>query len=288
MKQGDLAGTLESYRKSVAISEQLTKIDPSNATWRRTLLVELNKVGDVEREQNNLTDALSSYQAGVEIITKLAQSDRKNALWQADLSNSYDKLGDVKVTQGDFADALKFYRDAFAITNRLAKSDPSSADLQRDLSISWDKIAYVEQNKGIFSDALQSYRNSLIIRQQLVALDASNKQAADDLQYVIGWIGGLAYPAIVGRDFATALQCADQAISLTSDQLWLYGNRAHALMFLGRTSEARAIYLKYRGEKINDQGDIWDAAILKDFAEFRKQGLFNALMDEIGRLFTSG
>jgi tetratricopeptide (TPR) repeat protein len=155
------------------------------------------------------------------------------------------------------------------------------------LAISWDKIAYVEQNQENFADALQSYRSSLTIRQQLAALDATNKQAADDLQYVIGWIGGLAYSAILGRDFSTALQCADEALSLAPGQLWLYTNRAHALMFLGRTGEARALYLKYRGQKINDQGDTWDAAIIKDFAEFRKQGLTNPLMDEIGKLFTS-
>ena len=58
-------------------------------------------------------------------------------------------------------------------------------------------------------------------------------------------------------------------------------------MFLGRTDEARALYLKYRGQKVNDQGDIWEAFVLADFTEFRKAGLASSLMDEIGKLFTS-
>ena len=105
------------------------------------------------------------------------------------------------------------------------------------------------------------------------------------MQFVVGKIGGLAYNFVLARDFTTALAAADQAISVAPDKIWLYTNRAHALMFLGRVDEARALYLKYRGQKVD--GKPWEAAILGDFAEFRKAGLTNPLMDEIGKLFTS-
>lgn len=63
------------------------------------------------------------------------------------------------------------------------------------------------------------------------------------------------------------------------------GNRAHALMFLGRTDEARAIYLAHRGEQIN--GKTWEQQTLADFAELRKAGLTNPLMDEIEKAFAA-
>ena len=56
-------------------------------------------------------------------------------------------------------------------------------------------------------------------------------------------------------------------------------------MFLGRTDEARALYLKYRGQKID--GKPWETVVLGDFAEFRKAGLTNPLMDEVEKLFAS-
>ena len=55
-------------------------------------------------------------------------------------------------------------------------------------------------------------------------------------------------------------------------------------MFLGRTDEARAIYLQYRG-KTNVVGEkSWETLVLDDFAELRKTGLTHPLMDEIAPL----
>ena len=99
-------------------------------------------------------------------------------------------------------------------------------------------------------------------------------------------IGGLAYDCILARDFATALEAADQAISLIPDNIDYYTNRAHALMFLGRIEEARGLYLKYRGQK-DDRGELWQKVILGDFADIRKVGLTSPLIDEIEKLFTS-
>ena len=97
----------------------------------------------------------------------------------------------------------------------------------------------------------------------------------------------MAFYLLLAHDFTDALQAADQTISLAPAEIWLYTNRAHALMFLGRTNEARMLYLKYRGEKNVHDGKPWPTVILEDFTEFRKAGLSNPLMDEIDKEFTS-
>jgi hypothetical protein len=71
----------------------------------------------------------------------------------------------------------------------------------------------------------------------------------------------------------------DQAISLAPDKIWLYSNRAHALMFLGRADEARSLYFQYRGKRAHEHDDkLWETVILGDFAEdaFRQMGLYAA------------
>jgi hypothetical protein len=84
------------------------------------------------------------------------------------------------------------------------------------------------------------------------------------------------------------MEAADQAIVLFPGKIWLYSNRAHALMFLGRLDEAREIYLKYRGQKIpEEKGKNWESAVVEDFAEFRKAGLAKPLMNEIEKQFKS-
>jgi hypothetical protein len=56
-------------------------------------------------------------------------------------------------------------------------------------------------------------------------------------------------------------------------------------MFLDRVEEARALYLRYRGEQNVYEGKPWETIILDDFAELRKAGLTHPLMDEIAKTF---
>ena len=67
--------------------------------------------------------------------------------------------------------------------------------------------------------------------------------------------------------------------------IWLYSNRAHALMFLDRTDEARVLYLQYRGQKNVEEQKSWETVIVDDFAKLRKAGLSRPLMDEIEKQF---
>jgi len=121
----------------------------------------------------------------------------------------------------------------------------------------------------------------------LAAKDPSNAEWQNALQDSIEAIGDTAYSFLFTHDFAKALEAADEAISLASDKIWFYTNRAHALMFLGREDEARALYLQYRGtENVYDEKS-WEAIILEDFADLRKAGLTNPLMDEIEKQFTA-
>ncbi len=96
----------------------------------------------------------------------------------------------------------------------------------------------------------------------------------------------MSYRLVLGRNFALALDVADQAIALAPDMIWISTNRAHALMFLGRAEEARSLYEKYRGKKNVLGKKSWETGILEDFAEMRKAGLTNPLMDEIEGRFT--
>ncbi len=153
--------------------------------------------------------------------------------------------------------------------------------------MAYNKIGDVLVAQGNLADALQSYRDSLTIMQRLVSLDSNNTQWRSDLKFVVRRIGALAYRFLLERDFTRALAAANQAISLAPDEIWLYKNRAHALMFAGRTDEAQIVYLKYRGVKDVQAGKSWETVILEEFADLRTRGLTNPLMDEIEKLFMS-
>jgi tetratricopeptide (TPR) repeat protein len=258
-------------------------------TYQRDLSVAYNKVGDVLVAQGNLPEALKFFRDGLAIREHLAKADPNNAGWQRGLAVSYVKIGDVLVAQFNLPEALKFFRDGLAIAERLAKADPNNSGWQRDLSVSYNKIGDVLVAQGKLPEALKSYRESLAIREHLTKAHPSNVQWRNVRQFTINRIGGLAYRLVLAGDFSNALDAADQVVALAPDRLWLHVNRAHALMFLGRVEEARAIYLAHRGARnASASGEkSWETAVLEDFAELRAAKLAHPLMDEIEQLFTA-
>jgi tetratricopeptide (TPR) repeat protein len=97
-------------------------------------------------------------------------------------------------------------------------------------------------------------------------------------------MGAFSYLFIFIHDYQAALDAADTVLATFSDLDWVNVNRAHALMFLGRSDEAKKIYLGQRRPNTNDS-DSWRASIRSDFGSFRKAGLALPLMDDVERAF---
>ena len=56
---------------------------------------------------------------------------------------------------------------------------------------------------------------------------------------------------LFAHDFAGALSASDEAIKLDPKDLAAQTNRAHALLFMGRTKDAEAIYLDIAAKKFS-------------------------------------
>jgi CHAT domain-containing protein/tetratricopeptide (TPR) repeat protein len=85
-------------------------------------------------------------------------------------------------------------------------------------------------------------------------------------------LNGVAWYALFAKDPARTLAAAERSLTLAPGTLGPESNRAHALLFLGRTEEAIAVYIAHKGETLSEDSK-WEAAILNDFAEFRARGL---------------
>jgi len=93
-------------------------------------------------------------------------------------------------------------------------------------------------------------------------------------QTLVSWF------AIFAHQPEKALEASERALKIEPRFLVPATNRAHALLFLGRSSEARAAYIEHKGEPISN-GVKWEEAIAKDFAEFRKRGLTHPMLAEM-------
>jgi tetratricopeptide (TPR) repeat protein len=285
--QGKSDEAVAAYRSSLALIRAQVAKQPGSSAGQ-SLLVSLNlAIGDLLSQNAKFDEALLAYRDGNAIARLLVQRDGGNDAWRHTLALSDNDVGNTLADLGKHEEALVAYNEANAIAKTLVAKDPDNAEWQHDLGISYRGIGIVLTVQARPMEALAALRASLAIVDGLIARDPNNAQWPDERRDRADRIGGVAYAFVLARDFTAALEAADQALAIAPDLIFVQGNRAHALMLLGKVDEARAIYLKYRGrEKVVDEKS-WETSVLDDFAEMRKAGLTHPLMIEIEKRFAT-
>jgi TPR repeat protein len=145
-------------------------------------------------------------------------------------------------------------------------------------------MAYLEKlpikvaaGAGRYAEALQR-QEALAAKVEAVETEREGKPGEETAQA----LNSVAWYALFAREFTKALTVADRARALFRDDLMIETNRVHALMFLGRGEDAKALYLAHKGEPLSEQdARLWERIIVEDFAEFRKAGLTHPMMADI-------
>ena len=292
VEQGDLPEALKSFQASLAIADRLAKADPGNAGWQRGLSVSYTKVGGVLVAQGNLPEALKSFQGSLAIAGRLAKADPGNAGWQRDLAVSYAKLADVYRRQGEMALAKYALAKGLEIMQRMTALSPDNVEWKKNLAWFDGQIAALEASP--FQEAWAQAQAAFDVGQPSKAAAAQAKlagavekaereKAGRPGPRTASALGALSWYRLFARDFKGALAASERAGGLAPDPIYAT-NRAHALMFLGRAREAKWLHQMYKGQPVQKDGKLWEAAILDDFKEFGKRGLKHAQMAEIEAL----
>jgi tetratricopeptide (TPR) repeat protein len=296
---GDTAGAQAAYEEALPIARDQAK-DESHSGVQLDVARVLIGIADVDVRKNEPSHRQAARQAYSEAIAYL----RKAAVNASDvpvrlqlaaaLLQSVQAEDNPEVIDREFSEGL-------SIMENLASEGRAPPQLKAALPMLQARLGEIKiqvgdsrVKKGDLMGAVDSYRTSLTLLETsiaalnaLIAKDANNTELKNSLQMAVGTIGGLAFDLVLVQDFSDAFAAADGAIAVAPDKIWLYANRAHALMFTpGREDEARALYLKYRGEKDVQGGKSWEALVLQDFAAMRNTGLPQPpLMEEIEKLF---
>jgi eukaryotic-like serine/threonine-protein kinase len=286
--KGDLDGALKAFQERVQIAQQLIEQFPGNSELQRDLSVGENMLGSVYLAQQKGDLALSSFQQALAIRQKLAASDKDNLQWARDVAIAENQIGRVQLVAGKLDESLAAYQQAFGIEQKLVAQDKSNVEWLSDLCNSDLAIGLVQARQDKLDDAGKSFHDGLSIAEAQLKASPSNVRWQRDFQHGVRLLGVLANGYVDDGKFALALTTAEEAIGLSPNQIWINAERAHALMFLGRTDEARAIYLQYRGQKNVKDSTSWEQLVLSDFDEFRNDKLTNPLMDEIAKQFSGG
>jgi hypothetical protein len=180
---------------------------------------------------------------------------------------------------------------AMAEINEAASERSEDVTMPRDI-MAGDKLIL----EGAFDNALAAYKLELSRCKTQFEADKTNKQTQYDFRRGVSRIGLLAIRLLEAGEFQQAKGFADVALTEAASAFfvtpknaigndatntsWIGVVRAHALMFLGQSDEARRFYLAFRSNK-RVVFTSWETSILQDFARFRELGYSHQLMNDI-------
>lgn len=95
-------------------------------------------------------------------------------------------------------------------------------------------------------------------------LDAAEVRRSVAVAFELEVLEHLVVASLALGDLATARSTADQALTLSKNDLRFEARRAHALVLQGKEAEAGAIYRRFRGSRF--MGDRWEDIVRKDLA----------------------
>jgi tetratricopeptide (TPR) repeat protein len=281
---GDLPGALAAYEQALPVIRAL--IDNADHTGIQDLLSNnLMRIGAIKETMSDLSGALAAYQESVAVARKLA-GDQNDAPAQHQLMLSLANLGATSLRHGDISSGFADDQEALDIARDLAK-DKNNAKAQSDLAgilMIFGTDYYFSQHK--LDDAFTMVKESLAISEDNSQRHPENVQAKADLVRLGGVFNDISYYYLLGGHFQQALDSANLATSIDPQHISYLANQADALMLLGRTDDARTIYLAHRGQEVSEKKS-WEADVLGDFADLRKAGFTNPLMDEMEAAFAA-
>jgi WD40 repeat protein/tetratricopeptide (TPR) repeat protein len=277
---GDYDRALADYGQAVALDSKYVR-----AWYGR---------GNAYRQKREYDRAIADYTEAVRLDPEYARA--------------YNGRGAAYANKRDYDRAIADYSEAIRIDPKFASAyvnrgisygrknelDHAIADYGKAIELdpqyvdAYNRRGNAYRERKDYNLAVADFDQALSLVTALAEQSRNDPRQQKDLQSKSRTIASLAYDLVRSRNFSKALAAADYAISLAPAPIWFYTNRAHALMLLDRTEEARSVYLQYRGTQ-RAQGDkSWATVVLEDFAELRDIGLAHPLMDEIEQTLGAG
>jgi len=181
---GDYGGGLESFRKSLAIREQLFKQDPTNEQFKLDLSRSYQMVGHLSEVTDDIPGALENYKKAFALFETMPM-DKIEV--RRDFATLHTRYGHALSASGQSEPAVQNFRQAVAISAELVAGNPDDAELQRDLGVDNILLGDAIEEQGSYEEALATYRTAYSVLTPLVT--ATNAQSKRDALSAYGRIG---------------------------------------------------------------------------------------------------
>ena len=174
---GDSAGALASYRKALAIREELAASDPADLANRLDLARCHNKVGEMLAKMGDHSNASANYQKALSLVESLMAQDSSSLNNGNELVLTQTRLGYVLEDMGNLPEALTRHRSAVAAGEKLLAAHPSDPLACHDLATAYNNVGNLLAKSGNPREGLETYRKGLAVCEWVSADDPNSTQA---------------------------------------------------------------------------------------------------------------
>jgi serine/threonine protein kinase len=197
---GDTARALDYAKKSLAVREELYRVDPSSDEARSALFDSYHILADVLWATGHLSEALQYQRKAQSLMESIIIAEPANAEARREFATGTGRIAVVLEEDGQYAEALRTLRAQPNLgLDNLAAADPHNALLQRQRVTAYNEEGELLLKMGDASGALRLHRAALETCQRLLKLDPHSSDARrrlastdDDLGRALAASGDLA------------------------------------------------------------------------------------------------
>lgn len=277
---GNLDTALMAYQGETKLMEELYATYPKNVSYKDGLAIAYSKLGEVHSNLGNFDQVLPFFQKYNQLEKELYAAYPQNVSTKNSLALSYAKLGMFSLGQvGDKEQARTYFKEAESLWLALTEAAPQYLQFKRYLALARNYLIKTIATPIIdLKNQIQSEPDTLKKYQLYATLcDSLRVYHQQDSTYNTELANALNNRAWYGfflQEFTAIESDVREAITLGTDNKYLYTNLPPALLLQGKYEEALALYQAWMDKPFGEQElPDYRAAFLDDLNIFEKAGI---------------
>jgi non-specific serine/threonine protein kinase/serine/threonine-protein kinase len=181
---GDTTGAISSYRKALALREQLAAADSQDREVRRDLLRNHGKLSEILSGEGDTAAAIESSRRATKLAQQLAGLPGATVEDRRNVATALLSLGWQLARARQVGDGVLFIRQSIAIFEAMRTERPEDGVIQRNLSLAYGRLGEtLLNNTELYEDALVANRHSYDIVSKMLAEDPHNTRLGKIVAY---------------------------------------------------------------------------------------------------------
>jgi tetratricopeptide (TPR) repeat protein len=167
--KGEYQESLDNHQALLAIEEELSALEPTNAEYVRAKATAFDHVGDAFRGLKNYPKALENGRRGLTMYEDFLAKEPHNARARKDVGDCSHHVAETLLASGDYRGALSLLQRTLAIRRGLAASDQTNVEYPDDLAESLMLTGEGLSASGNFTTAIEVLQEARAIKEPIVS-----------------------------------------------------------------------------------------------------------------------